>query len=185
MRTIRQSTAYNVMVFMVQSANHVTGATGLTLTITASKNGAAFASITPTVTERGDGWYNLALTTSHTDTTGDLALHITSSGADPSDVLIDIEPNSNIRKNQALSAFQFLMIDSTDHFTPKTGLTITAERSIDGGAFASCANAASAVANGIYKIDLAASDLNGNMITLRFTATGADPRLISIITTPQ
>lgn len=75
------------MVLMVNDTDHVTGETGLTLTITASKNGAAFASISPTVTERGDGWYSLALTTSHTDTLGDLALHITSSGADPTDVV--------------------------------------------------------------------------------------------------
>jgi len=185
MRTIRQSTAVNIMVFMTDSTDHVAGKTGLTLTITASKDGAAFASITPTVTERGNGWYNLALTTSHTDTAGDLALHITGAAADPSDVLMDIEPNSNIRKNQALSNFSFVMISSTDHFTPTAGLTITAERSIDGGAFAACANAASAVSNGVYKIDLAASDLNGNVITFRFTASGADPRLVTIITTPQ
>lgn len=185
MRTIRQSTAVNVMVFMTDSADHITGKAGLTLTITASKDGGAFASITPTVTGRGDGWYNLALTASHTDTAGDLALHITSAGADPSDILIDVEPSSNIRKNQALSNFSFVMISSTDHFTPTAGLTVTAERSIDGGAFASCANAASGVGNGVYKIDLAASDLNGNVITFRFTASGADPRLVTIITTPQ
>jgi len=64
----------------------VTGLTGATLTITASKNGAAFASITPTVTERGDGWYNLALTSAHTDTLGDLVLHITAASADPIDL---------------------------------------------------------------------------------------------------
>ena len=49
-------------VLMVDSADHVTGKTGLTLTITASKNAAAFASVSPTVTERGSGWYNIALT---------------------------------------------------------------------------------------------------------------------------
>ena len=87
MRLLKQSTAANVMVFMTDSADHVTGKTGLTLTITASKDGAAFASISPTVTERGSGWYNLALTTSHTDTLGDLAVHVTASGADPTDFL--------------------------------------------------------------------------------------------------
>ena len=86
MRELKQSTAANVMVFMTDSADHIAGKTGLTLTITASKDGAAFASITPTVTERGDGWYNLALTSSHTDTLGDLAIHITSTGADPTDM---------------------------------------------------------------------------------------------------
>lgn len=87
MRSLKQSTAANVMVFMTDSADHVAGKASLTLTITASKDGAAFASISPTVTERGNGWYNLALTASHTDTLGDLALHVTATGADPSDLL--------------------------------------------------------------------------------------------------
>lgn len=85
MAYLKQSTARNVMALLVLASDGKTGATGLTLTITASKDGAAFASITPTVTERGNGWYNLALTTSHTDTLGDLSFHITSSGADPCD----------------------------------------------------------------------------------------------------
>ncbi len=79
------------MVFLVDSTDGKTGKTGLTLTITASKDGAAFASITPTVTERGSGWYNLALTTSHTDTLGDLACHITGTGADPCDFKLPVE----------------------------------------------------------------------------------------------
>jgi hypothetical protein len=87
MRLLKQSTAKNLVVFMVDSTDHITGKTGLTLTITASKDGAAFASISPTVTELGSGWYNLALTTTHTNTLGDLALHITSTGADASDLV--------------------------------------------------------------------------------------------------
>lgn len=97
MRVSKKSTARNVMVFMTDSSDHISGKTGLTLTITASKDGAAFSSISPTVTERGSGWYNIALTTSHTDTVGDLALHVTASGADPSDLVMQIveyDPNS-------------------------------------------------------------------------------------------
>lgn len=88
-----------------------------------------------------------------------------------------------IQKNAALNNFEFLMLDSSDHVTPKTGLTITAQRSIDGAAFGSCANAASEVSNGVYKINLAAADLNGGVVTLLFTASGADARLITIRTT--
>lgn len=84
---LKQSTARNLLVFMTQSADHVTGLTGATLTITASKDGGAFGSISPTVTERGSGWYSLALTASHTDTLGDLALHITAASADPTDLV--------------------------------------------------------------------------------------------------
>jgi hypothetical protein len=90
MSLLKQSTARTVNVLMVQSDDHVTGATGLTLTITASKAGAAFASITPIVTERGNGWYAIALTAVHTDTLNDLALHITGAAADPLDVLYDV-----------------------------------------------------------------------------------------------
>ena len=86
MRELLQSTAENVMVFMVLSSDSKTGATGKTLTITLSKNGGSFNSISPTVTDRGNGWYNLALTTSHTDTLGDIALHIEAADCDPSDL---------------------------------------------------------------------------------------------------
>lgn len=94
MRKAKQSVAKNVMVLMVDSTDHVTGKTGLTLTITASKDGGAFASISPTVTERGNGWYSLALTASHTDTLGDLALHITGTAADPADMVLLVEARS-------------------------------------------------------------------------------------------
>ena len=86
MRFLKQSTAANIMVFMTDAADHVTGKASLTLTITASKDGAAFSSISPTVTDRGNGWYSLALSSGNTDTLGDLALHVTGSGADPSDL---------------------------------------------------------------------------------------------------
>jgi hypothetical protein len=89
-----------------------------------------------------------------------------------------------ITKNTALANFEFLMIDSTDDVSPKTGLSITAQRSIDGAAFGSCANAATELSNGIYVIDLAASDLNGDVVTLRFTAAGANDRVITIVTQP-
>ncbi len=74
--------------------DHVSGVTGTTLTITTSKDGAAFGAITPTVTERGNGWYWLALTTGHVDTLGGMAYHVTASGCDNADwadeVVVDL-----------------------------------------------------------------------------------------------
>jgi hypothetical protein len=87
-----------------------------------------------------------------------------------------------VKKNTALAGFTFFMADESDHVTGKTGLTITATRSIDGAAFASCANSASEIGNGWYKIDLAAADLNGDTVALRFTGTAADSRNITIVT---
>ena len=66
MAQLKQSAAYNRMILMVAASDHVAGLAGLTLTITASKNGGAFASIAPVVTDRGAGWYSLALTAAMT-----------------------------------------------------------------------------------------------------------------------
>lgn len=89
---------------------------------------------------------------------------------------------ARITKNVALAAFPFKMVDSTDHVTAEIGVTVTAERSIDGSAFGACANSATEIASGWYKIDLAAADLNGNNIVLRFTGTGCDANEIVIVT---
>jgi hypothetical protein len=83
---LKQSTARNLMVFLTASSDHVTGLTGATLSVSISKDGAAFSSISPTVTERGNGWYNIALTTAHTDTLGDLVMRATAASADPIDL---------------------------------------------------------------------------------------------------
>lgn len=86
---LKQGTAITVTVLMVSSTDHISGKTGLTLTIYASKAGSAPASISPTVTELDStntpGLYKLALTSGHTDTFGELDLHITGTGADPAD----------------------------------------------------------------------------------------------------
>ncbi len=85
-----------------------------------------------------------------------------------------------IQKNTALTNFEFLMVDSSRD--PTTGLTVTSERSIDGAAFGACANSATELSDGIYKIDLDASDLNGDVITLRFSATGSVDTFLTIVT---
>ena len=100
------------------------------------------------------------------------------------DATTELTAGIRIKKNTALANFMFLMVDSTDHITPKTGLTITSTRSIDGAAFAACANVAAEVANGMYKISLAATDLNGDVIAFKFTGGAtADDRLLTVITT--
>jgi len=90
---IKQSTSRNVSVFMVDTADHITGLTGLTLTIYASKNGGAMSQISPSQTELDYGWYSLALTDTHTDTIGDLVLHVTGTSADPSDLRLNVVAN--------------------------------------------------------------------------------------------
>lgn len=222
MEPLTQSTVRNLMVFLVSSTDSKTGQSGLALTVTASKDGAAFATITPTVTDLGSGWYNLALTTTHTNTLGDLAFHITASGADACDFKAPVEAartgivatnndktgytltqafpsnfaslvidangrvralTGSITKNVAYTGFMFLMTDSGTH-APKTGLGagVTGTRSIDGGAFSSLTNAVSEISGGWYKVDLAAADVNGTFIGLRFTAASSDDSDIMVKT---
>lgn len=342
---------------MVSAADSVTGLTGLTVTVTISKNGAAFASAGGSVTEIGNGWYYLGANTTDTGTLGDLLLHATATGADPTDAayevvadlpgasvgsvtgavgsvtgnvggnvvgtvasvvgavgsvtatvsanivgiiatalsegsagylaaafkkffnlasptstmneitLVDsvttytgntpqtgdsfarlgapagasiaadiaevegetdaigtnvlaipttpllasnytapnnagiatliagvtVTTNSDktgyslaasqvpIKKNTALSGFQFPMSDSTNHL-PATGLNVAVQRSIDGGAFANCTNAATEIGSGVYTINLSAADLNGGSIILKFTASASDTRFATLIT---
>lgn len=89
-----------------------------------------------------------------------------------------------IVKNTAFNNFEFPMNSSTSPYGPLTGLGtgITGTVSIDGGAFTALTNASSEIGGGMYKINLAAADVNGNNLTLQFTDTGALATLITIVT---
>ena len=87
-----------------------------------------------------------------------------------------------IKKNVALAGVTFMMTDTTG--TPKTGASVTAQRSIDGGTLGACVNAVTELSAGLYKIDLAASDLNGTWITFVMSASGAAVNSFTITTQP-
>jgi len=88
-------------------------------------------------------------------------------------------------KNTAFSNFAFLMIDSADDISPKTGLTVSGEVSIDGAAFSGLSNAITEIGNGWYKVDITAAELNGDSIVLRFTSAGANDRGFAIYPQPS
>jgi hypothetical protein len=85
-----------------------------------------------------------------------------------------------IKKNTALPNFTFLMVDAAGN--PATGLTITAQRSLDGASLITMANAAAEISNGLYKINLAASDTNADFVAYRFSSSGAKDRIIAFPT---
>lgn len=86
----------------------------------------------------------------------------------------------SVRKNAALANFPFVMYDTDGD--PATSLTVTCERSIDGAAFAACANADAELSDGVYVIDLDAADLNGDTIIFKFTASGAKTTFVVVTT---
>lgn len=88
-----------------------------------------------------------------------------------------------IRKNTAFTNFEFEMFLASG--AAATGLVgIICQRSINGAAFGSCANTATEVGSGTYKIDLEASDLNGDFITLFFSHASSDDTKIGVPTSP-
>lgn len=92
---LKQSTAYTRMLLMIDSTDHVTGKTGLTVTVTLSKAGGAFAAAGGTITEVSSGWYKIALTTTDTNTLGELAFHCTGTAADPTDFVDTVSARIN------------------------------------------------------------------------------------------
>ncbi len=89
--------------------------------------------------------------------------------------------DAGIPRNAIFANFPFPMVDASG--APLTGLTVTAKCSIDGGAFADCANAVVEIGLGKYKIALAAADLNGKAIALQFSAPGAANTDVNLVTT--
>lgn len=90
------------------------------------------------------------------------------------------EDTSVIPQNIGLNDFEFPMQDTSGN--PLTGLTVTAKRSIDGASFGLCTNSVVEVGLGWYRINLSAADLNGKVIALNFTATGALPSKATLVT---
>lgn len=187
------------MFLLIATSDHISPLTGATPSCTLSKAGGSFGAAGGTITEVANGWYKIVLTTTDTNTVGDLVFHITATSGDPTDFVDQISPTiindittdgsgnvsitSPLKKNTAKNGFTFVMRDSSG--APKTGLGagITSQRSINGAGFASTTNTAAEVANGTYSINLSAADLNGDFIMLQFTATGAVQANVLIPTT--
>lgn len=89
MRKLKQNTARTVYIFVTDASNPQVGLPGLTLTLTVGKGGAA-VSTTPGASQSslGNGWYALGLTTTDTNTVGDLALRATADGANETNVIL-------------------------------------------------------------------------------------------------
>lgn len=81
-----------------------------------------------------------------------------------------------IQQSNTTRHIYFLMVDSSDHITGKTGLSPTVTICKNGGSFASPAGAVTEVANGWYRVAANATDANTlGPLLLHATGSGADP----------
>jgi hypothetical protein len=78
---IANSSTPRIPFLMVDSTDRVSAETGLTPSVSISKNGGSFSATTNSATETGLGWYYVDLTDDETDTDGPLIVHATGSGA--------------------------------------------------------------------------------------------------------
>jgi hypothetical protein len=202
---IKQTTSYARKFLMVDSTSHVAGKTGLNGAVTVYLSKGAGAAGTPAansgagVTELDlanlPGVYQITLTSVDTNTPGDLAIHCTGAGADPTDFIDQVQvqifpdlqldvngyakPSSNIKQNQPTTLFFTMTVAGV----PTPGLAVTGTKNFGSG-FSSIAGAISDLGNGDYKCLLQASDTNAGSGMWRFIAAGADDRNIGFFTTP-
>ena len=91
-----------------------------------------------------------------------------------------------VKKNQAITAFSFLMFDPSGN--PLPGLTVTVTRSLDSGSFSNVNTTGAATeyssGGGWYYIPFLAGDTNGNCVAVQFSAPGARTRGLTIMTQP-
>ena len=79
---------------MVDSNDHITKKTGLTPSVSLSKSGASFAAANGSISEVGNGFYKIQLNADDTNKEGDLAYHITASGADDTSFVDYVQLNT-------------------------------------------------------------------------------------------
>jgi len=89
---------------------------------------------------------------------------------------------AGVKKNVALANFIFVMVDSTDNITPKTGLTVTTQISKDGAAFVNSTNSATEIGSGFYKISFTQAEMNYNTLGWKFSSVGANQRNVVVKT---
>lgn len=162
MATLKQSTAYVRTFFMVQSSDHITGITGLSspdsITLTISKAGGAFAAVGGTIAEISSGWYKVTLTTTDTNTLGDLAFHATATSADPTDWVDQVTANilgdtlpANVTQVNSVAASASTLEKTTDAVPRGTVTTGASTTSVPTSALTIAGSAASGVVADQFK----------------------------------
>jgi hypothetical protein len=86
---LQSSTQLALKFLLVSSTDHITGVAGLGSgpAVTISKEGSAFAAPAGAISEIGSGWYEVAANATDTNTIGEILLHATGTGADPTDIV--------------------------------------------------------------------------------------------------
>lgn len=124
-QVVLSDTTHIIPFLMISSTDHVAAVTGITPTVTLSKNGGAPGAATGTVAEVGNGNYKLTPSAADVGTLGSLVLHATGTGADPTDVSCQVIA-VNIYDVVALGLTRLDVAVSTRNSVAPDNATITA-----------------------------------------------------------
>lgn len=202
---LKQTTTYARKFLMVLTSDHITGATGKTVTVELSKGAnaagsAAVGSVSELDSANLPGAYQIILNVADVSVVGDLWFHCTASGCDPTDfvdqvqaqVFTDLVLNingrvliaNNLQQNAALNPLIFPMTSASTG-QRLSGLTVTSQRTLGSAGYAPTANSVTEIgSSGTYAINLNPSDINASTIGFLFTAPGANDVFIPLTPTP-
>ena len=208
---LKQSTATTITLGpFVDETNGKDAEVALTLAqadIRLSKNDGAFAQVgeATTATHKEIGYYSKNLNTTDTGTLGVLTVAVHEAGALPIRQDYEIVP-ANIwdswygtdkqevdvvqrlgvavvlaaKRNTALNKFMFFMELTAGG--PATGISVTAQISKDGGAFGGVTDPVTEIGNGVYEVDLSATEMDAKVIFFKATGTACKQLGMTIIT---
>lgn len=194
----KNTTGQNIAFGLTVVSTGAPDATGTGLAGKVIIDNGAQASVAGTFTNKGNGQYNYAPTQAETNgvdvgflftATGDYPVSMDFHTDPPNFLSLSIDPNgnvsvtSNIKKNAA-GLIMVVMRDSVTN-APKAGLgSFQPLRTTDGGVLANTVNTTTELSNGIYVLNLAAADTNGNRIMFVFPASGANTSFVEVWTQP-
>ncbi len=172
--------AYSFAIYLTDQSNRYTFKSAPTLAtgdFQISKDGGVFANLATLPTVEPTGGSRVKVSLSATEMAADILdiLAVDAAGAEWDPLAITIKTND-------YSNFEFVMYDANGD--PSAGLTVTAQKSVNGGAYASATNSVVAVGSGTYKINPTPDIPSTGIVTFRFTASGAKEQAVTIAAEP-
>lgn len=115
---ILQYSEATIEFFMVLSADHLTGATGKTPSVTLNKDGSGFSAAAGIITEYGYGWYSIKLAVIDSSIPGTLIFHITAADCDPVDFAKEVVTEPIITTSDIITDLDisYVSVNSADSY---------------------------------------------------------------------
>ena len=161
---VQTATTTQPLVFKMYETGTLTPATGKTVTVVLSKNGASFASPSGAVSEIGNGLYKVAGNATDNNTLGVLNLYATATGCDATDETYQVVSYNPLNANLGLPNLDAAITSRMASYTQPTGFlaatfpsTVASPTNITAGTITTVTNLTNAPTNGDFTSTMKAS----------------------------